>query len=340
MHDPFKSRKNYKYEIPFSGSYDKEKIYIQELGRIESSAINSKEGNYEDIVRDLVIKSIEYYDNKDLKQNNIYYKDLISLDEDIQEQTIEKLCIHTLGFALHRFIKSNNIIFTKFILENLPYYNLININYINCKFNEKESIGIIAFNKIYNKYINSSSNEYINQVNKFWTEYIINSIFNLNNIIHDACFYASYDVIQYIAEYCDINKLNSTLLNLIETPNLENETCEILLDFLIPNKNKTNAPKCKILLDKIINFINNKTDNDDNDDDIDNVFGDDNNICFMLLNEDYEEIIQYIINLNSEKKKDIINKTLELWNLMIKDNQEKKVFLDKVLKKLTELKII
>jgi hypothetical protein len=278
------------------------------------------------------------------------------------EELLELILIQTFSILFHRSIKSDTVDIIKIILSNLPNYRIISGNPLE-NTPLANTNGALLYQKIKSKWIKLNRNlinakkyednikieEYtssIKTIENKWMNYIIQSIWNGNNPIHDCLYYGSSMCFDYILEYCYEKNLYDILTNMMSVSNGQNEShkdivcngkksCEKDASYII---RKIHYTKCETLYNKTIELLQTKINNDNLFiDEYDNINANDNiNVIDMLMNKDNNIIINYIINYTKLNQYDIIIKTFKIWDDMVKNNDDLTNYLSDI-KKLPEL---
>jgi len=162
-----------------------------------------------------------------------------------------------------------------------------------------------------------------------WKMYIVQSVWNGNNPIHDCLYYGTNQSFECLLEHYYRLDLLTELQKMMLEPNIQNEThldivkngkkaCEKHSSFIIRN---AQFEECEKLYNRIItNLLTYKKPNDqkeiqdeiteNNDSDGDNV-----NVYSLINSGDIDGMIAHI-NRNNDNK-EIIQKTLEIWQTAV-----------------------
>ena len=314
---------NSKYEIP---QCKDQSDWIKKVGGLEKST--TKEG----LTYGIIFNSIAFYENRDYMTKNQFYSNKLSTDIIEQEEIIEKLCINTTSIITHRFIKSDNHEYIKYILENLPIYSVVHNRLDKTQY--EKSIAANAYNRIKNRWIKymhiiyhkdkysihefNEADEYKKKIEKKWREYVVQSIWNCNNIIHNIVWNASKECFKYISEFCYLNDMHEELAYMLNVPNNNNppESISLIIskgEALTTSKSnifkKQNYEECRRFINTLLEAHKElkKEKKNTNSGDNDNVFD-------LIMNQDITGMIKHIKSCHDEGNIEIINKTLELWN--------------------------
>ena len=326
------------YEIP-QCEYD----WIKRIGALEKSK------SVIDMWTGVMSCSIAYFENKQFLQRNQYFINKITPDfaynNKQQEELIEIICIQTTSILFHRLIKSDSIDTIKLLLKSLPLYKAVSGNPVDMT-NLSRSTGANAYLRIKYNYMNdlrivqnkkgNSNNKEIElallrtkEKENEWLNYILQSVWNGNNPIHDCLYYGTNQSFECLLEHYYRLDLLTELQKMMLEPNIQNEThldivkngkkaCEKHSSFIIRN---AQFEECEKLYNRIItNLLTYKKPNEqkeiqneiteNNDSDGDNV-----NVYSLINSGDIDGMIAHI-NRNKDNK-EIIQKTLEIWQTAV-----------------------
>jgi len=329
------------YEIP-----QYESAWIKKIGGLEKSETT------EMMFKGVILYAVSYYENSNYMNKNQYFVGKKSIDN---EELLELILIQTFSILFHRSIKSDTVDIIKIILNNLPNYRIISGNPLE-NTPLANTNGALLYQKIKSKWIKLNRNlkkndekkdEYISNIKAIetkWIKYIIQSIWNGNNPIHDCLYYGSSMCFDYILEYCYEKELYDILTNMMSVPNGQNEShkdivyngkksCEKDTSYII---RKIHYSKCETLYNKTIELLQSKKNNLSVDEFNDNNMNDNINVIDMLMSKDNNNIIKYITNYSKFNQYDIIIKTFKIWDDVAKNNNDLLDYLSNI-KKLPEL---
>lgn len=340
------------FEIPQS-EYD----WVRKVGGLEKS------DSIEHMLRGIMTCAITYFDDRNCMMKNKYFANKMSVDQLKQEENIELLCMQTTSILFHRLIKSDSVETIKTILRNLPLYKAVPGNPLNPADAEKinRSEGLNAYMRMKHKFINdlrivqrnknmpvteemTNANARISTVEKKWTNYILQSVWNGNNPIHDCLYYGASSSLDYILSYYFEIGMTVQLNTMMLVPNVQNEThsdivtngkkaCESQAKYIIKKKQ---YEECENLYNKTIETLR-KSINEivgdeaemivptkhllpsvgvsipcETKEDINNS-GDNQNVCDLIKSGEVEKMINHIKRLVDSNNYSLIEKTIELW---------------------------
>jgi len=328
---------NTKYEIP---QCKEQFTWIKKVGGLEKSTTIEK------LIKGILISALSFFEDKTYMMSNTYFCDKISLDHNKQEEVLEFICMNTTAIVLHRYVKSDNSVYCKKILENIPSYRLSHNNDIeNSQY--KNTVGANALLRIkdrwiYNNYIIanktthtsdeiSSAEDYINKVETTWRDYLVQSIWNCNNIIHTIIWNASISSFKFFSLYCYEFSMYKELAYMLEISN-NNNPPESINDIItrgeelsklesIKNQDssyfykKINYEECRKLIKTLLVDLKDKINSIDN-----STYGDNANVCDLIINGDISGMINHIKKCYADKEFEIIKKTLELWESTVESD--------------------
>lgn len=320
-------------EIP---QYEDE--WIRRVGALEKS------NSVIDMWNGTMSCSIAYYENKLYLQRNKFFAEKITTDlafnQEKQEELIELIAIQTTAILFHRLIKSDSVETVKLLLKSLPLYKVVSGNPVDTT-NLSRSNGANAYLRIKHRYMNdlrvvqnkkgNSNEQEINEASERikntetkWLSYVLQSVWNGNNPIHDCLYYGANQSFECILEHYYKLNMYSELNKMMLEPNIQNEThvdivrngrkaCEKQSSFIIRN---AQFEECEKLYNRTITSLQNyikedkkatiKEQVEDNDSDGDNV-----NVYSLINNGDIDGMIAHI-NRNKDNK-EIVKKTLDIW---------------------------
>jgi hypothetical protein len=361
------------YEIP-----QFEADWIKRIGAVLKST------TVEQMQKSLIQSAIVYFDN--YKNSNKYFIDKINKD-DKQEELLEEIIIQTVSIFVHLLIKQDTIITIKDIIENFPSYRNIIGQHITNSQQEKRTNGENIYMSLISKWIEQrkilhiskkqpekytktdidNAKRFITMKENKWTNYVIQSVWNGNNPIHDCLYYGSCRTLEYILSYCMKSNMYIQLNTMMSVPNIQNEThIDIINNGMNSCKNKLEKlgrkgaftlrmedfSKCKrfynntvdALRKHVTTLINHEADDILNntintninsslsidDSDVSN-YGDTTNIVELLQSNDMQGMISHIVKCgNLKNANEVITSTFNFWEDIAKSNDKLKLLLDDV----------
>ena len=311
------------------------KIHILDERHVPLIGALEKNPNYNTMVGNLVSLSVIYYD-RNAKQND-KLAHLISTDPLQQEKLMELIILHSLSILLHRLVKSCNYHIIKTILENGPIYGIV-----SDKFNHnKNQPGHLAYARLRGKYIdncriagngqsteaNKAARLKIKETQNFWLLFMIQSVWNGNNIIHDCGYYGALDALTTIFGFMIEHKMEPIMKRMMIKPNNQQETFETMINGGIvacKNKQQFNIVRekqyrgCLNKYHQILKYVESATMNHQIVEPIeqkkeDKTNGDNINICSLHNDGNIEGMIEHIKQCAENKQFSIIHKTMDLW---------------------------
>jgi len=321
------------YEIPQS-----EYEWIKRVGALE------KANSVGEMWNGIMACAIAYYENKQFLQRNKFFANKLNselaFNQSKQEELIELICMQTTAILFHRLVKSDSAETVKILLKSLPLYKAVPGNPVDMS-SLSRSNGANAYLRIRHAYINDlrtiqnkkgisdklemdDASIRIKNTETKWLQYILQSVWNGNNPIHDCLYYGACTSFECLLEhYLKLNMHIELNIMMLE-PNIQNEThvdivkngrkaCEKQSSFIIRN---VQFEECEKLYNKTIELLKNyKKDVDifETNDNISDVTsqGDNDNVYSLINNGDIDGMIAHI-NRNKNNST-IIKKTLEIW---------------------------
>ena len=330
-------------EIPQS-EYD----WIKRLGALE------KANSVGEMWNGIMACAIAYYENKQFLQRNKFFANKLTselaFNQSKQEELIELICIQATAILFHRLVKSDSAETVKILLNSLPLYKAVPGNPVDMT-NLSRSNGANAYLRVRHNFINDlrvvqnkkgsndkteiqSASIRIKNTEKKWLDYILQSVWNGNNPIHDCLYYGACTSFECLLEYYLKLNMHVELNAMMLQTNIQNEThvdivkngrkaCEKQSSFIIRN---IQFEECEKLYNRTIEMLKNyKKDSDifsleeDTISDttpptqttISNSDGDNVNVYSLINNGDIDGMIAHI-NRNKNNPT-IITKTLEIW---------------------------
>ena len=321
------------YEIP-QFEYD----WIKRVGALE------KANSVGEIWNGIMSCAIAYYENKQFLQRNKFFANKLTTElafnQSKQDELIELICMQTTAILFHRLVKSDSMEIVKILLKNLPLYKVVPGNPVDMT-NLSHSNGANAYLRVRYRYINDlriiqnkkgvSDIKEINDavqrtkdIETKWLQYILQSVWNGNNPIHDCLYYGACNSFECLLEHYFKLKMHIELNIMMLEPNIQNEThvdivkngkkaCEKHSSFIIRN---TQFEECEKLYNRTIETLKNYTAGSDmfEEDEIisdSTSDGDNVNVYSLINNGDIDGMIAHI-NRNKDNQ-NIIKKTLEIW---------------------------
>jgi hypothetical protein len=342
------------YEIP-QAEYD----WIKRVGALE------KANSVGEMWNGIMACAIGYYENKQFLQRNKFFANKLTselaFNQSKQDELMELICIQTTAILFHRLVKSDSAETVKILLNSLPLYKAVPGNPVDMT-NLSRSNGANAYLRVRHNFINdlrvvqnkkgiseksdiADASLRIKNTETKWLEYILQSVWNGNNPIHDCLYYGACTSFECLLEqYLKLNmhvELNIMMLQ----ANIQNEThvdivkngrkaCEKQSSFIIRN---IQFEECEKLYNRTIEMLKNyKKDSDIFETDESSTStsstssstlstststststltsiseGDNVNVYSLINNGDIDGMIAHI-NRNKNNPT-IINKTLEIW---------------------------
>ena len=357
------------YEIP-----QFEADWIKRIGAILKST------TVEQMQKSLIQSGIVYFDN--YKNSNKYFIDKMNTDEGKHEELLEEIIIQTVSIFIHLLIKQDTIATIKEIIENFPSYRNIIGQHVTNSQQEKRTYGENIYMSLISKWIEQrkilhmskklpekytkndidNAKQYITMKENKWTNYVMQSVWNGNNPIHDCLYYGSCRTLEFILSYCMKSNMYVQLNAMMSVPNIQNEThIDIINNGMNSCKNKLEKlgrkgaftlrmedfSKCKrfynntvdALRKHVTTIINHETDgilnstiNNVNTNNLDVLNdGDTTNIVELLQSNDMQGMISHIVKCSNLKNaKEVITSTFNFWEDIAKSNDKLKLLLDDV----------
>jgi hypothetical protein len=218
------------FEIP-QCEYD----WVKRVGGLEKSV------TIEHMFKGAMACAISYFDNYMTK--NKFFHGKIALDERIQEEIIELICMQTTAILFHRLIKSDSVEIVKTVLSNVPLYRTVSGNPTERTGNgSKESNGASIYMKVRSKFIDDlrithkkttttytdeqieEARQRVARTEQKWQKYILQSVWNGNNPIHDCLYYGAKSSFQHLLCHYFETSMHKELNNMMLVRNIQNET--------------------------------------------------------------------------------------------------------------------
>lgn len=343
---------NNAFEIP-QCEYD----WVKRVGGLEKS------DSIEHMFRGIINCAISYFDNKNYMMKNKFFSQRISVDPLKQEENIELLCIQTTAILFHRLIKSDSLEIIKTIFKNIPIFRAVPGNPFDIS-TLNRSDGANAYIRMKHKFINDlriiqrkigqdindlkivAANKRIKDTEQRWMNYILQSVWNGNNPIHDCLYYGACGSMAYLLSFYFEKGMQEQLNTMLLVPNIQNEThadiiingkksCENQSTYIIRRKQ---FEECELLYNRTTETLR-KYMNKIVDDEAEMIIprnnydvtikptqiiensGDDNNICSLITSGNVEGMIAHIRRCAEENNNNIIKKTLELWQSAVSSDE-------------------
>ena len=231
--DYYKKRDgNNLYEIP-----QNEYAFIKRVGGLEKS------DGPKSMLLGVLNCGVSYFNNQEFLLNNKFFKDRITTDPTRQEELMELILIQTVAILFHRLIKSDDTASIQMILNNLPLYRIVTSNnYDNGSNSKAPTFGGPTFSRIKNRWfanlriIGGRDSRYNDpesiarataanaESKRKWESYILQSVWNGNNPIHDCLYYGASGSFRLLLNYYMSNGMKSQLNNMMLVPNIQGET--------------------------------------------------------------------------------------------------------------------
>lgn len=242
--------------------------FIRRIGGLEKS--ESKDNMF----RGLMACAISYYADKNLILKNKHFIGRLSVNEKDQEDLIEEICMQTVAIFFHRSIKSDSDA-VKVICNNLPLYRAVPGNpadmtpiknseaasaYIRLRHRFMQDLRVSQSKGMFAQADVDAAAARVMITTKKWNDYILQSVWNGNNPIHDCLYYGADSALEYLLSTYYKLGMFSELSKMMLEPNNQNEThavimfngmkvCESSSTFIIRRKQ---FAKCKTLYEKTI----------------------------------------------------------------------------------------
>ena len=311
----------------------------------------------------VIVAALSYFDNNDYINTNPYFKGKMSVNLEQQEDLLDMILIHTVSIMLHRLIKSDSCDIIKVIINSLPLYRLP----LNLRGSDNKGVKYLSSNssnalnvyyrlknrwlsnqKIVSDYNKGSSlvdiNEYnhaidyLNKTTGRWNSFVLQSVWNGNNPIHDCLYYGANTTFKYLLSYYFGNGMKIQLNSMLLVPNIQNEThrdivyngkkaCEAQSTYII---RKAQFEECEQLYNTTIEILRKEL-NSISEDEANSILAmaggistdtvtilatksdDTTNIIDMLRNQDIESMINYILECYNNKQLDVIKSSIMIW---------------------------
>lgn len=270
------------------------------------------------------------------------------------DDLLELIEIQTTAILFHRLLKSDSVDIIKNILKQVPIYRsvtekptgnkdtLVSYQRIRLKFlrNIKLSSNYMEYQKNQCDLHKSSTlcdkakNEVSITINK-WLKYILQSVWNGNNPIHDCLYYGSYQSLAYlITYYCD-NNMKLELKNMMLEKNGQDESyldlinsgrqkCVNTTTYYIRNKQYNDCEQLfmktldNLLQNEPTKHISNPTKDDTKNRSSLNENDEQQNIYQLIVLGDILGMIQHI--KDNKNDNEIIKKTMTVWESIVKSD--------------------
>ncbi len=216
------------FEIP-----QREYEWVKRVGGLEKSE------TIDHMFKGTLACAISFFDNYMVK--NEFFKDKISTDDAKKDELIELVCMQTAAILFHRLIKSDSSDIVKTILTNLPLYRTVSGNPTE-RSNSSTSAGSIAYMRVRRNFINDlrisqgktatkctnqekqAAADRVTSTEKKWLNYILQSVWNGNNPVHDCLYYGANQSLEFLLlnyiQHSMLHQLNHMML----IPNIQNES--------------------------------------------------------------------------------------------------------------------
>lgn len=225
------------YELP-QREYD----WVKRVGGLEKSEA------IDHMFQGAMACAILYYDNYMVK--NEYFKNKISEIASKKDELIELVCMQTTAILFHRLIKSDSCDIVKTILKNLPLYRCASANPSEKSHNCTLTEGKTAYARIRTNFMRDlqmsrmkdlhmyrgktsvpcteeerkAATERVEATEKKWSNYILQSVWNGNNPIHDCLYYGANQSLEFLLFHYFQNSMHNQLNHMMLLPNIQNET--------------------------------------------------------------------------------------------------------------------
>jgi hypothetical protein len=344
------------YEIP-----QNEYAWIRKIGGLEKSSSN------ENMFIGVIVAALSYFDNNDYINTNPYFKGKMSVNLEQQEDLLDMILIHTVSIMLHRLIKSDSCDIIKVIINSLPLYRLpLNLRGSDNKgvkyLSSNSSNALNVYHRLKNKWLSNQKivsdynkgnsqidiNEYnhaidyLNKTTSRWNSFVLQSVWNGNNPIHDCLYYGANTTFKYLLSHYFGNGMKIQLNSMLLVPNIQNEThrdivyngkkaCEAQSTYII---RKAQFEECEQLYNTTIEILRKEL-NSISEDEANSILAmasgvstdistnavtivgaksdDTTNIIDMLRNQDIESMINYIMECYTNKQLDVIRSSIMIW---------------------------
>ena len=228
----YKVRGDDMFEIP-----QNEYAFIKRVGGLEKS------DGPKSMLLGVLNCGISYFNNQEFLLNNKFFKDRITTDPVKQEDLMEQILMHAAAILFHRLTKSDDTASIQMILNNLPLYRIVTSNNYDHGSNSKTpTFGGPTFARIKNRWfanlriIGGRDSRYNDpesiarataanaETKRKLEHYILQSVWNCNNPIHDCLYYGASGSFRLLLNYYMSNGMKAQLNNMMLVPNIQGET--------------------------------------------------------------------------------------------------------------------
>ena len=265
--------------------YPSEYDWVKSVGGLEKSADKT-----DALLSGILYRAIDYCE-KYSKQNKLYAKfnpefknGRIVIDENLIEEKVDLVLRETLSIVIHRLIKSDSKHAIASIIgigdanhaKNIPLYRILPFDsLIHTPYEHSESTKAFLrlkrkyiddlkisqnLKKIYNSNDVNAANLRIKTIENRWNNYILQSVWNGNNPIHDCLYYGAIETFTYLISHYYKKSMFVELNEMMSVPNALNEThldiikngrteCEKRSDYIIREKH---FHQCSVLYNRTI----------------------------------------------------------------------------------------
>ena len=327
------------YEIP-QCEYE----WVKKVGGLEKSE------SLENMWKGTMSCAISYFENREMLQRNKYFSSKISSElaynENKQDELVELICIQTTAILFHRLIKSDSIDNIRVLLNNLPLYKAVPGNPVEAM-DISRSIGASSYMRIRYKFINdlriiqnkkglssdkdiNEATNRINNIEKKWMNYIIQSVWNGNNPTHDCLYYGAYHTFELLLQYYLKLNMHKELKNMLTVPNIQNEShlnivengkkaCINHSSYII---RESQFKKCENIYNSTIKLLSEYSDIEPEQEIIKKTKsesdGDNLNVHSLINTGNIEGMITHLIRYKDNIE--IIKNTINIWNSIVESD--------------------
>jgi hypothetical protein len=354
----YQIRSDDKYEVPMN-----EYKWIRRVGGLE------KADTIQNMIVGVVNCAANYFCDRTILLSNPFFKkylENITIKDKDQETLFELILIHTTSILLHRLIKSDTVDIIKTLINSFPIYRVIHGNPFEHTTLSNSNASVI-YKHIKDKWLGNQ--RIINNHKKnpesidplrlqkaidedtfthnLWSEYILQSVWNGNNLIHDCLYYGSKFTFGYLLEYYFTHNMIDELSAMMSKSNIQKEThkdiiyngkkaCEAQSTYIL---RKSHFEECERLYNKsIINIREHQkekqpiviTHTNTNTNTETNTY-DTSNIIELINKQDVSCMVEHIVKCNQTKNYDVILATIDIWKSIVIENSNLSECLDDVI---------
>ena len=335
-----------KYEIV---PYKPERV--RQMGGLEKSESN------EIMFQGIIACAISIFDDKEYMISNKYFRDRYTVNYGEQEELLEDIMIQIASILFHRLIKSDSSLVLETICNNLPLYSIVQGNPLE-KTQFSRGVGANTYMRIKQKWINlhrktGKETEAVKQeklksigdIKKKWTTYMLQSVWNGNNPIHDILYYGAINSFKTLLTQYNIHKMQKELYDMLSVANIQKENhrdiicagkkaCEESSNYLFRRRhfedceniyNNTIQDLKQVIQDEVVvevkidkpvlETLNNNSDT--------------KNIFQMLQNGYTVEMVDFL--MSNKDNVEVLDATITLWKEMISNQSNLQDYLTEVI---------